>query len=135
MIPQRSREAVYREIEEMFGLVPSMFKVVPDSSLDLEWQLFKRVQFDEGPIPNKYRELIGVAIAAATKCRYCSVYHTEVARLNGATDAEIEDAVHYAKSSAGWSTYINGLQLDYDQFKAEVLEACEHVRSALAASA
>ncbi len=135
MIPHRSREAVYREIEEMFGLVPSMFKVVPDSSLDLEWQLFKRVQFDEGPIPNKYRELIGVAIAAATKCRYCSVYHTEVARLNGATDAEIEDAVHYAKSSAGWSTYINGLQLDYDQFKAEVLEACEHVRSALAASA
>jgi len=135
MIPQRSRETVYREIEEMFGLVPSMFKVVPDSSLDLEWQLFKRVQFDDGPIPNKYRELIGVAIAATTKCRYCSVYHTEVAKLNGATDAEIEDAVHYAKSSAGWSTYINGLQLDYDQFKAEVLEACEHVRSAVAATA
>jgi hypothetical protein len=52
-----------------------------------------------------------------------------VAKLNGATDAEIEDAVHYAKSSAGWSTYINGLQLDYDQFKQEVLQACEHVRS------
>ncbi len=124
-----TREQVYRQIEGVFGLVPSMFKEVPDSSLELEWQLFKRVQFDEGPVPNKYRELIGVAIAAATKCRYCSVYHTEVARLNGATDAEIEDAVHYAKSSAGWSTYINGLQLDYDQFKAEVLQACEHVRS------
>jgi AhpD family alkylhydroperoxidase len=135
MLATRSREQVYREIEEMFGLVPSMFKVVPDSSLDLEWQLFKRVQFDDGPIPNKYRELIGVAIAATTKCRYCSVYHTEVAKLNGATEAEIEDAVHYAKSSAGWSTYINGLQLDYDQFKAEVLEACEHVRAALAATA
>jgi hypothetical protein len=52
-----------------------------------------------------------------------------VAKLNGATDAEIEDAVHFAKSSAGWSTYINGLQLDYDQFKAEVLQACEHVRA------
>lgn len=123
------RQEVYREIEGMFGLVPSMFKEVPDSSLKLEWRLFKRVQFDEGPIPNKYRELIGVAIAAATKCRYCAVYHTEVARLNGATDAEIEDAVHYAKSSAGWSTYINGLQLDYDQFKEEVLQACDHVRS------
>jgi len=130
----RTREQIYKEIEGMFGLVPSMFKVVPDGSLDLEWQLFKRVQFDDGPIPNKYRELIGVAIAAATKCRYCSVYHTEVAKLNGATEAEIEDAVHYAKSSAGWSTYINGLQLDYDQFKAEVLEACEHVRSTLASA-
>ncbi len=129
------RQEVYREIEEMFGLVPSMFKVVPESSLELEWRLFKRVQFDEGPIPNKYRELIGVAIAAATKCRYCALYHTEVARLNSATEEEIEDAVHYAKSSAGWSTYINGLQLDYDEFKDEVLQACEHVWSMQASTA
>lgn len=130
-----NRQEVYREIEEMFGLVPSMFKVVPDSSLELEWRLFKRVQFDEGPFPNKYRELTGVAIAAATKCRYCALYHSEVAKLNGATEDEIEDAVHYAKSSAGWSTYINGLQLDYDEFKDEVLQACEHVRSMQASMA
>ena len=124
-----SREEIYKEIEQMFGLVPSMFKAVPDSSLELEWKLFKRVQFDEGPIPNKYRELIGVAISAVSKCRYCALYHTEVARLYGATDAEIEDAVHYAKSSAGWSTYINGIQLDYDQFQEEIRRACEHVRA------
>ena len=124
-----SREEIYKEIEQMFGLVPSMFKAVPDSSLELEWKLFKRVQFDEGPIPNKYRELIGVAISAVSKCRYCALYHTEVARLYGATDAEIADAVHYAKSSAGWSTYINGIQLDYDQFQEEIRRACEHVRA------
>jgi len=124
-----SREEIYKEIEQMFGLVPSMFKAVPDSSLELEWKLFKRVQFDEGPIPNKYRELIGVAISAVSKCRYCALYHTEVARLYGASDAEIEDAVHYAKSSAGWSTYINGIQLDYDQFQEEIRRACEHVRA------
>ena len=123
-----TREQVYKEIEGMFGLVPSFFKEVPDSSLELEWKLFKRVQFDEGPIPNKYRELIGVAISAITKCRYCSLYHTEVAKLNGATDAEIEDAVHYAKSTAGWSAYINGLQMDYENFRGEVMKACDHVR-------
>jgi AhpD family alkylhydroperoxidase len=89
---------------------------------------------EEGPIPNKYRELIGVGIAAATKCRYCSFFHTEMAKLNGATEEEIEDAVHFAKSSAGWSTYINGLQVDYEQFKEEVLQVCEHARSALAGS-
>jgi AhpD family alkylhydroperoxidase len=129
-----TRNEIYKEIEEMFGLVPGFFKNVPDSSLELEWHLFKRVQFDEGPIPNKYRELIGLAIAAITKCRYCLFYHTEVAKLNGATDAEIEDAVHYAKSSIGWSAYITGLQTDLDQFKKEVLKACEHVRSKQAAS-
>jgi AhpD family alkylhydroperoxidase len=124
-----NREKIYEEIEEMFGLVPSMFKSIPDSSLELEWRLFKTVQFDEGPIPNKYRELIGVALSAITKCRYCAYFHTEIAKLNGASDAEIEDAVHYAKSTAGWSTYVNGLQMDYETFKDEVNRACEHVRS------
>ena len=45
------------------------------------------------------------------------------------TAAEIEDAIHFAKSSAGWSAYINGLQSDFDQFKREVRTACDHVRS------
>ncbi len=123
-----SRQQVYKEIEETFGLVPSFFKLIPDSTLDLEWRLFKTVQLDETAIPNKYRELIGVAISGITKCKYCAFYHTELAKLFGATDEEIEDAVHYAKATAGWSTYINGLQLDFDQFKDEITRACEHVR-------
>src|SRR3990167_7469924 len=99
------RQEVYNQITEMFGVVPSMFKELPDSTLELEWQLMKKSQFDEGAIPNKYRELIGVAIAAITKCKYCSFFHTEIAKLNGATDEEIE------------------------QFKSEILQACEHVRA------
>ncbi len=49
------------------GHFEGFFKVVPDSSLELEWQLMKRVQMEPGPIPNKYRNLIGLAIAAAIK--------------------------------------------------------------------
>ncbi len=124
-----SREQIYAEIKEMLGLVPGFLKAIPDSSLELEWRLFKRVQFEEGPIPNKYRELIGLGIAAATKCRYCALFHTEAARLNGATEAEIEDAVHFAKSSAGWSAYINGLQIDYDEFKNEVRQITNYIRN------
>jgi AhpD family alkylhydroperoxidase len=124
-----SREETYREIEGMFGFVPSFLKLVPDELLPLEWELMRRVQFDEGPIPNKYRELIGLGIAAATKCRYCTLFHTEVARLFGATDEEIEAAVHYAKSSAGWSAYVNGLQVDYEQFRDEMQRAVAFARS------
>jgi AhpD family alkylhydroperoxidase len=123
------KEEVLKEIEQTFGVVPSMFKALPESTIELEWNLMKRVQMEEGPIPNKYRELIGVAIAAISKCRYCSYFHTEMAKLNGATDAEIEDAIHFAKSSAGWSTYINGLQLNFEEFKAEIDMACEHARA------
>jgi AhpD family alkylhydroperoxidase len=128
-----NRKQIYAEIEELFGLVPTFLKAVPDSSLELEWHLLKRVQVEDGAIPNKYRELIGLGIAANSKCRYCAFFHTEMARLNGATDAEIEDAVHYAKSSAGWSAYLNGLQFDYEQFKSEILKIADHVRKAQAA--
>lgn len=123
-----SRAKIYKEIEGMFGLVPSMFKELPDSSLELEWNLFKRVQFDDGPIPNKYRELIGLAISSVTKCKYCIFYHTELAKLYGATEEEIDDALHYAKSSVGWSSYISGHQIDFEQFKEEIVSACEHVK-------
>lgn len=123
-----NRQEIYQQIEAQFGLVPQFLKVIPDSTLELEWQLMKRVQMDAGAIPNKYRELIGVGIAATTKCPYCIFFHVEMAKLNGATEAEIEEAVHFAKSSAGWSAYLNGLQLDLDQFKDEVRRACAHVR-------
>ena len=122
------REEIYRQMEEALGLVPTFFKSLPDSTLEREWTLFNKVQNEPGPIPNKYRELIGVALSAVTKCRYCSYFHTEMAKLNGATDAEIEDAVHYAKSSAGWSAYLNGMQTDFEQFKGEIARACVHIR-------
>ena len=123
-----SRKEVIHEMEQMFGQVPSMFKSIPDSSLELEWNLFKSVHLEEGPIPNKYRELIGIAISAATRCRYCAYFHTEMAKLNGATEAEIEDALHFTKSSAGWSAYVNGMQLNYDDFTRETDKIVEHVQ-------
>lgn len=128
----KDRQEIYKEIEEKLGLVPSFFKMVPDRSLALEWELFKTLQLEDSPIPHKYRELIGVAISAVTKCRYCSFFHTEVAKLFGATDEEIEDAVHYAKSSAGWSAYLNGLQVDYDQFTDELRQSIEYVKGSQA---
>jgi AhpD family alkylhydroperoxidase len=124
-----TRQQVYKEIEEMLGTVPTFFKAVPDSTLETEWRLFRSVELDEGTIPNKYRELMGIAISGVTKCRYCAYFHTEAAKLFGATQEEIEAAVHYAKNSAGWSTYLNGLQFDFDQFKDEVQQVARHVRS------
>jgi AhpD family alkylhydroperoxidase len=124
-----NREKIYKEMEHTLGLVPSFFKEIPDSSLEMEWELYRRVELDEGPIPNKYRELIGLAIAGATKCRYCAFYHTEAARLFGASEEEIESAMHYAKLTSGWSTYVNGLQIDFKQFRDEVLRICEHVHA------
>ncbi|MEW1912128.1 hypothetical protein AB0442_27420 [Kitasatospora sp. NPDC085895] len=57
-----------------------------------------------------------------------ALFHTEAAKLFGATDEEIQEAVHYAKASLGWSAYINGVQEDY-QFAAELAQVADHVRA------
>jgi AhpD family alkylhydroperoxidase len=122
------RQEIYKDIEQMMGLIPSFFKAMPDSALESEWKLFNKVQVEKTAIPAKYRELIGSAIAATLRCPYCSYFHAEMAKLYGATDAEIEDAVHYAKYSVGFSTYINGVQTDIKKFKSEIDQVCTHIR-------
>jgi AhpD family alkylhydroperoxidase len=124
----KNREQIYDEMKAIFGLVPSFLKTIPDSTLENEWELFKKIQVEESAIPNKYRELIGLGLSAVSKCRYCTLFHTEMAKLFGATDKEIEEAVHYAKSSAGWSAYLNGMQVDYEEFKDELRRAGEHAK-------
>ncbi len=124
----KNREQIYNEIKETFGLVPSFIKTIPQSTLEHEWELFKKIQIEAGAIPNKYRELIGLGLSAVSKCRSCTLFHTEMAKLFGATDREIEEAVHYAKSSAGWSAYLNGMQVDYEEFKDELRRAGEYAR-------
>lgn len=124
-----TREEIYREIEGRLGVVPAMFKAVPDTTLELEWGLFKGVQLSDETIPAKYRELIGLAAGAVLGDRYCVVAHRELAKACGASDDEIECAIGLAKGVAGWGSYLNGLDLDIEAFRSEVAQACDFVRS------
>ena len=124
-----NRAAVEADIKETLGLVPHFFSAIPDQLLAPEWEIFKRIELGQTLIPNKYKELIGVGLHAETKCHYCTLFHTEAARLFGATDEEIQEAVHYAKASLGWSAYINGMREDYDRFAAELAQIGEYLQS------
>lgn len=129
MMTTRNRSEVEADIKETLGLVPGFFKSIPDRYLDAEWQLFQSLELGETLIPNKYKELMGVALHSETKCRYCTLFHTEAAKLFGATDAEIQEAVHFAKLSVGWSVYINGMQTDYDAFSKEFAQIGEYLQT------
>lgn len=116
----RPRHEVEAEIKETLGLVPSFFNRIPDRFLDHEWSMFRDLELGETLIPNKYKELLMLAVHSETRCRYCTLFHTEAARLNGATEEEVQEAVHLSKFTVGWSVYLNGLQVDYDQFADEL---------------
>lgn len=131
-----TREEVERDIEQHLGLVPSWFEAVPDSIVENEWATMRDLQLsDETAIPPKYKELIGLAVSGATRCRYCAYFHTEAAKLFGATEEEIAEASLMAKQTMGWSTYLNAIQLDYDEFRAEFDRVVEHVREQMGAAA
>ena len=123
----RSRGEVEADIKQTLGLVPSFFTRIPDELLAPEWEIFKRLELGETLIPNKYKELMGVALHSETKCHYCTLFHTEAAKLFGATPEEIQEAVHFAKYTVGWSVYVNGMREDYDQFADEVKQITEYV--------
>jgi AhpD family alkylhydroperoxidase len=128
----RSRAEVDHEIQDTLGLVPTFFKEVPDYLIDSEWESFKLLQLGETAIPNKYKELIGLGVSGATRCRYCAYFHAEAARLFGATEEEITEASLMAKATMGWSTYLNAMQFDYDDFRREFDQIAAHVREQMA---
>ncbi|GIU95263.1 MAG: alkyl hydroperoxide reductase AhpD [Gaiellaceae bacterium] len=130
-----SRADVEADIRETLGLVPEFFAEVPDRLIETEWASFKSLMLSETAIPNKYKELIGLGVSGATRCRYCVYYHTEAARLFGATDEEINEAALVAKNTMGWSTYLNARAFDFDRFKKEFDQIAEHVRAQMAVSA
>ncbi len=115
-----SAQATYRDIEQTLGSVPTFFKMFPEAGIAGAWAEFKSVQLNpKTGLNGKTKELIGLAVAAQVPCQYCIYFHTAAAKLNGATDAEIREAVAMAAITRHWSTVLNGMQVDLDGFKRE----------------
>ena len=122
-----TNDEVLQQIEETFGLVPGWIKQVPDSGLGALWSMMRDFYIAQTQIPNKYKELIGLAVAGATRCRYCALFHTEAARVHGATDAEIAEASLMGGVTMLASTFVNAEQIDYDKFRRETLDIVRYV--------
>ena len=107
------------EMEAAFGTVPVMMKVYPDDLRASAWEWFKATQSPDGAIPSKYSELISLGVASQIPCNYCVYAHTTMAKMLGATDAEIKEAVASAAETRHWSTVLNGANVSFDEFKKE----------------
>jgi alkylhydroperoxidase/carboxymuconolactone decarboxylase family protein YurZ len=66
-------EDTLKEIKKAFGFVPGFMTAIPKDVLVQDWPLMKKYQLGESKIPQKYREFIGLAVAANIKCPYCSL--------------------------------------------------------------
>lgn len=112
-------EKAKTEIQEQFGVFPTLFKVYPKHALAGAWENFKQLNSPTSKIPPKYRELLQLAVASQIPCAYCIYFHTASAKAFGATDEEIQEAVAQGAATRKWSTILQGNQTDLSEFKTE----------------
>lgn len=107
------------EMKAMFGDVPVMFNKLPTHVRASAWEWFKSMSNPDAAIPAKYGELIGLGVAAQIPCDFCVYAHTTMARMYGATEEEIQEAVSKGAEVRHWSTILNGNQVEFEAFKKE----------------
>jgi AhpD family alkylhydroperoxidase len=121
------------EIQKTFGFVPDFFNSVAATVLPSWWNGLTTFQLNPATkLDGKTKELIGLAVSAQIPCEYCVYFHTEAARLNGASEEEIREAVGMAAITRQGSTLLNGLQVDKAQFKKDVQRIVAGARAAAA---
>ena len=124
----KKRKEVYTEVKEMMGVVPEWVDKLPEGAVQGFWDTAQGFWLADTKIPNKYKELIGLAVAGANRCKYCTYFHTEAAKMFGATEDEIREAGMMGAFSSMASTFIHAKQIDYDKFREETRSVVEHFK-------
>ncbi|MEM0029598.1 MAG: carboxymuconolactone decarboxylase family protein [Candidatus Nitrosocaldus sp.] len=116
------------DISKTMGFVPGFFKGVPIDALPHVWSIFKKYEMGTSLIPQKYKEMIGLAVAAAIKCPYCEIYHRSAAKMYGATDEELNEVALLTGQVVFWSAVLHAQKYDYDKFVKELESVAEYLK-------
>jgi AhpD family alkylhydroperoxidase len=127
LINNMSYEETVKDIENTFGMLPGFMRNTPKDILPQMWPLFKKYQMGTSIIPQKYREMMMLAAAAATKCPYCQTYHKEVAKMYGATVEELNELAVIIGQTSFWSNVLHIQNYDYNTFVRELQQIGEHL--------
>jgi len=95
-------------------------KTYPEHALKAMLKADQTLMGPESKLGSKTRELIALGVSAQIPCPYCVYVHDKKARAQGATEAEIREAVAAAAHVRHWSTVLNGMAYNLDDFKKEV---------------
>jgi AhpD family alkylhydroperoxidase len=118
------------ELTQTFGFVPSFVNVLGPNETRLWWNAVRDFQLsDKTALDGKTKELIGLGVSAQIPCHYCILFHTEAARLNGATEQEIQEAVFMASLTRQGSTILNGTALPQASFDRDLERIVAHIKA------
>jgi AhpD family alkylhydroperoxidase len=114
-------KSALKDIEQSFGFVPEFARKFPEASFAGAWRQMRDVEMNPSTaLPGKVKSLIGIAVAAQIPCHYCLIADTEFAKLEGASDQEIAEAVAMGGLVRYWATLIDGMQVDEAGYKRDI---------------
>lgn len=108
------------DIQKTFGFIPEFLNRISPDALPGAWQDVKMLQMAETTIPAKYKDLISLAVSAQVPCTHLTHLDTEFAKLDGASEREISEALSVASLTRKWSTVLNGMQVSDQVFRSEI---------------
>ena len=117
-LPITDAASVLKDAQQSFGFVPEFVRRFPAEALPGAWLSFRNVDMNpETALPGKIKSLLGLAVASQIPCKYCVIADTEFAKLEGASEREIAEAVAMGSVARQYITLIEGLQVDEKAYR------------------
>jgi alkylhydroperoxidase/carboxymuconolactone decarboxylase family protein YurZ len=119
-----------KDIKHIFGFVPHFLSSFPRPALVGAWKELRVVKMNpDSPLDARTTDLIGLALAAQIPSKNGVYFYTKSARIDGAPDKEIHEAVAQSAVTRHWSTFLNGAQIDEAQFRTDVTRALDFAKT------
>lgn len=114
-------QATLDDIKSSLGGVPTFVSAIATPALPGLWAQEKALVLSDTALDAKTKALISLAVSAQIPCSYCIASDTADALRAGATRDQIAEAVAVAGLTRNISTILNGMQVDFAQYKAEMV--------------
>lgn len=124
-----------KQIQAAFGFVPEVLVDLGKlpGALEPSWELIRVMEFEQGHIPQVYRNLLGLAVCAAMHCPYLTLFHNQAARMHGATEAQVLEACMLARGTMQWASYLQVRGIGPEAVRQDALRLTEATTKATAA--
>lgn len=115
------------QIRAAFGFVPTFLEDLGKlpGALEPTWEIIRSLTFEEGHLTLVCRSLVGLAVASAVRCPYLVPYFTEVARMHGARDVQIQEASILVQGTVFMGSYLYIRGLGPEALTADALRLAE----------
>jgi len=104
---------IQEAIEKQFGFIPQTFQAMGRNGAFLD-AMMKLSEAAGNNLDPKTKELICIAISAASGCDYCVDAHRALALGAGVTEEEISGAIEVAALMSAFNSFNKSIKLEND---------------------